>query len=92
MTDCVQEHPVIAIYDSRAAADTAAKALQRADLDLKRLSYRGEGAGFQHRWQWREMSDGESGIERRIFGPIRKNENQTDHVARYSTLKADARA
>lgn len=38
MTPSTQEHTVVAIYEPHLAADAALRALQKAGLDMKRLS------------------------------------------------------
>jgi uncharacterized membrane protein len=42
MTPSTQEHTVVAIYDSHTAAEAALKELQKAGLDMKRLSIIGQ--------------------------------------------------
>jgi uncharacterized membrane protein len=42
MTDSAQEHSVVAIYHSHTLAEGAVKALQKAGLDMKRLSIVGK--------------------------------------------------
>jgi uncharacterized membrane protein len=42
MTPTNQEHSVVAVYDSHVDADTALKELQKAGLDMKRLSIIGK--------------------------------------------------
>jgi len=42
MIDNIQEHSVVAIYDSHTDAENAIKALQQAGLDMKRLSIVGK--------------------------------------------------
>ena len=42
MTPSTQEHSVVAIYDSHTGAEAALKDLQKAGLDMKRLSIIGK--------------------------------------------------
>lgn len=43
MPEAVKEQTVVAIYDSHADAESAVKALEKAGLDMKRLSIAGRG-------------------------------------------------